>query len=91
MGEESEYLMNNMKVFTSKSNDYVKWDRLEKEIEYLSNSLTFEHVFKLFEENFLSDQVKPVVFRVFSQKFKDEAKYFDHETASTGKSDCFDG
>ena len=55
MGEESEYLMNNMKVFTSKSNDYVKWDRLEKEIEYLSNSLTFEHVFKLFEENFLSD------------------------------------
>lgn len=86
MNEESEYLFNNLKAFSLASNGSVTWDRIDKEIAYLENELTYDHVKQFFELNFLQSDVNPVIFRVFSQKFKDQAVFIDLETQARSDS-----
>lgn len=83
MNEESEYLFNNMKTFTLEPQVSIKWDRLEAELDYLENRLTYEQVVEFYRANLLAPSVNPVVFRVFSQKFKDQAQWLELENKAT--------
>ena len=83
MNEESEYLFNNMKTFSLEQSAKIEWDRLEKEISYLEDSLSFEHIMEFYQTNLLASDVHPTIFRIFSQKFKSEAQYLDLETQAT--------
>ena len=45
--------------------------------------LTFADLKEFYAANFLAADVKPVIFRVFSQKFKDDALSLTMEQAAT--------
>ena len=83
MNEESEYLFNNMKTFSLEQSGRIQWDRLEREIDYLENTLTFNHVIQFYSDNLLAQDVHPIIFRVFSQKHKDHAENLELETQAT--------
>ena len=65
--------------FSTKEGDVVEWDIIDQEIEILSqNVISLDDVIN-FYENLIFNEQRKAVFRVFSEKFGDEAKQLDLE------------